>query len=258
MKSSPTFSIVIPTFNRPYELIRSLNSVEKQTFKDYEVIVVDDGSTEKIDHEQLKGFNFKINYIQNHENLGAATARNIGIKAALGKYISFLEDDDEYCETFLEDSLNVLSENPNISITWCSVQYINNSCYVDPPEKTEVFKKKIDIFKKLLSIGIGHGVTIRSSHINKQQNFFDEKIKVVEDTDFFIRLLSKGFTPYFISGKAKVKVHNHDKIRMTSPEFNNLRVKESKILLKKYEGFFTEFPALKQQLENHIAYLEGN
>ncbi|WOE33281.1 MULTISPECIES: glycosyltransferase family 2 protein [unclassified Acinetobacter] len=257
MYTNPTFSIIIPTFNRPNELVRCLDSVSIQTFKDYEVIVVDDGSKKKIDEELLNNYKFKVTYINNTVNLGAASARNIGIKAATGKYLSFLDDDDEYCETFLEDSLSVLNKNPEITLTWCSVRYVNPTGYIDPPEIQEIFVKKIDVFKKLLSIGIGHGVTIRASHINRMKSVFDENIRLVEDTDLFIRLLSSGLVPYFIAGKAKVKVHNHDKTRMTSSNFNFLRAKESKFLLKKHEEFFSKYPSLKKQLESHIVYLEG-
>lgn len=258
MNNNPIFSIVIPTFNRPNELFRSLSSISLQTVKDVEVIVVDDGSTNKIDIELLKKFNFKIKYIECKKNLGAASARNIGVKAALGRYISFLDDDDEFCVDFLENTMNILESNLQISLTWCAVHYINNNmeCSYHPENNNEFLENKIELFQKLLSVGIGHGVTIRSSDINNKTGLFDERFKLVEDTDFFLKILSEGHMPYYISHKATVKVHNHNKLRMTSSKFNRLRAEESKILLNKHAIFFNEYPFLKKQLENHIIYLE--
>lgn len=258
MNSNPLFSIVIPTFNRPNELYRSLNSISLQTIKDIEVIIVDDGSNNKIDKELLKRFKFKIKYIECEKNLGAASARNKGINVATGKYISFLDDDDEFYEDFLENTMDILEENPNISLTWCAVDYINDNtkCSFHPENNNEFFKNEIEVFQKLLSVGIGHGVTIRSSNITNKTLLFDENFKLVEDTDFFLKILSEGRMPYYISHKASVKVHNHNKLRMTSSIFNKLRAEESKILLNKHGKFFNKYPLLKKQLENHITYLE--
>jgi glycosyltransferase involved in cell wall biosynthesis len=260
MRQRPLFSIIIPTYNRPKELIRSLESIAQQQIKNIEVIVVDDGSKQLVDTSLFKKYEFKIDYILKAKNQGAASARNTGIKAASGEYISFLDDDDEFCKDFLADSLAVLEQNPHIALTWCAVLYISDGqeYRYDIAAEAESIQDQHALFQKLLSVGIGHGVTIRAALLDMQQGLFDEKFKLVEDTDFFLKFLADGLMPFYIANKANVRVHNHDKLRMTSAEFNQLRIYESKILLQKHAGFFSNYPFFKQQLEYHIVCLQSS
>ena len=91
---TPLVSVIIPTFNRAEVVSRAVNSVLNQTFKDFECIVVDDGSTDETD-SVLRGFADKIKVIKT-ENRGVSAARNTGAKLAAGKYIAFLDSDDEW------------------------------------------------------------------------------------------------------------------------------------------------------------------
>lgn len=88
--TSPLLSIIIPTYNRPYLLTRAVNSALDQTFDNFEVIVVDDASSEPIDLPD----NDRLRVIRLPENRGGAAARNLGTKAAKGSFINYLDDDD--------------------------------------------------------------------------------------------------------------------------------------------------------------------
>ena len=83
MNSLPTISVILPTYNRAKFIARAINSILNQTYTDYEIIVVDDGSVDNT-KEILKPYMGKIEYIY-HEHLGASAARNVGIKAAKGE-----------------------------------------------------------------------------------------------------------------------------------------------------------------------------
>lgn len=108
----PTVSVIIPTHNRPQLLARALSSVYDQTFTDFEVIVVDDGQSVK-NHFFLASYwrmpNFQ--YIETAKNTGGAATRNLGIKAAKGEFITFLDDDDEWLPTKLEKQVEALKNS---------------------------------------------------------------------------------------------------------------------------------------------------
>ena len=92
----PLISVIIPTYTREKFVTKAIDSVLKQSFRDYEIIVIDDGSTDNT-REILKAYANKIKYIY-QENSGVSSARNVGIQAARGLWISFLDSDDEWNE----------------------------------------------------------------------------------------------------------------------------------------------------------------
>jgi len=97
MNKNPKVSVIIPTYNRAHLIGRAIQSVLNQTYQDFELIVVDDGSTDNT-NEVIKEFSQKdkrILYIKHDKNKGGSAARNTGIKAARGEYIAFQDSDDE-------------------------------------------------------------------------------------------------------------------------------------------------------------------
>ena len=109
-------SVIIPTYNRVNLLNRAINSVLRQTFSDFEVIVVDDSSEDdtKAVVETLK--DPRIRYICHDENRGAAAARNTGIRVSRGEHIAFLDSDDEWLSKKLELQIDALTKNPEYYI----------------------------------------------------------------------------------------------------------------------------------------------
>jgi len=96
MIKNPTISVIIPTYNRANFIDVAIKSVLNQSYQDFEIIIVDDGSTDNTE-EIVKNFNdFRINYFFHKFNQGISAARNTGIKACQGKYIAFLDSDDEW------------------------------------------------------------------------------------------------------------------------------------------------------------------
>ena len=109
-------SIIVPTFNREKHLDTALRSVFNQTFVDFEVIVVDDGSTDGTEAvvEQYQGFYpEKVRYFY-QSNRGPGSARNLGIQKAVGEYIAFLDSDDVWDSRKLGHQVSFLEENPDI------------------------------------------------------------------------------------------------------------------------------------------------
>ncbi|MGH7773523.1 MAG: glycosyltransferase family 2 protein [Candidatus Binatia bacterium] len=119
--ASPFVSVVIPTHNRAPLLSRAINSVLVQTFSDYEIIVVDDGSTDHTREiiEQFRGA--RMRYVRLERNCGASRARNVGIQAAQGEWVAFLDSDDEWLPRKLELQVGRLRESngSHATVVYC-------------------------------------------------------------------------------------------------------------------------------------------
>jgi glycosyltransferase involved in cell wall biosynthesis len=113
--TTPEISAIIPAYNAGRFINRTIDSILAQTFKDYELIVVDDGSTDNT-AEIVKSYGSKVKYIY-QPNAGDGPARNTGIKAAAGKWLAFLDHDDEWLPEKLDTQMKLLSADPDLR--WC-------------------------------------------------------------------------------------------------------------------------------------------
>lgn len=116
-KKNPTVSIIIPIYNRKKLFKRAFNSVLNQSFIDYELIVVDDGSTDKF-HNNLFEFmlhDYRIKFLK-HSNRGTPLSLNAGIEISTGKYITFLDSDDEYGKEHISKRVKYMNRNRNVDI----------------------------------------------------------------------------------------------------------------------------------------------
>jgi glycosyltransferase involved in cell wall biosynthesis len=112
-------SVVIPAFNAGGFIRRAIDSVLSQTYLDYEIIVVDDGSTDNT-AEVVKSYSSKVRYIY-QKNAGDGPARNTGIAAAKGDWIAFLDHDDEWLPEKLQLQIDLLNRHPDLR--WCAANY---------------------------------------------------------------------------------------------------------------------------------------
>ena len=127
-------SVVIPTYKRSDKIERAIKSVINQTYKNLEIIVVDDNAKNKEEREKTRNIVKKyknVKFIENKENLGGALTRNIGIENALGDYIAFLDDDDEYVNSKIEKQLKLLKEkvkeNRKVGMIYCYKNILDNN-----------------------------------------------------------------------------------------------------------------------------------
>ena len=117
------FSVIIPTYNRASFVTKAVDSVLRQTFKDYEIIVVDDGSTDTTT-QALEQYGRAITIIHQVNN-GVSAARNAGIRKATGRWIAFLDSDDEWKENYLARQSEQIRCNPNV------IAFITNAINID-------------------------------------------------------------------------------------------------------------------------------
>ncbi len=259
----PVITVVIPTYNRPEMLARALNSLVRQSFESFDVVVVDDASSLNIAsivccyEDRLN-----IQVIRNKRNCGAAVSRNRGIDQACGQLVAFLDDDDEYLPHFLAHCWHSLSESAdNIGFCWSGV--INRHYRADKPVRDSIrlipehlslpTADNLLLFQEVLSVGTGFGVAVKAPLI-RQLGGFNEALETVEDTEFFTRLIAAGYKPLPLTG-ANLILHHHDAMRMTSVDKHQTRIGEINWLLTRYPEFYHQFPSLREQLMNHIQTL---
>jgi len=181
---TPLVSIITPCYNSERYIAKAIESVINQTFIDWELIIIDDKSTDNslsIIKEFLK-IEPKIKLIEQDINIGAANARNIGIKNAIGEYISFLDSDDIWLPEKLEKQIKYMRDN-NILLTYCSYYTIDEN---DNIKNIRRAKDKVDFNDILKSNFIGNSTAIYNAKILGKRYF--ENIHH-EDYLYWIRII---------------------------------------------------------------------
>ncbi len=195
--SNPLFSIIIPSYNRKFEVTQTVNQLKKQNYSNYEVIVIDDCSTDKLAQEH---FDTSVTVITNTINRGAATSRNIGVISAKGKWIVFLDDDDEFLANKLSELSTIIDENPNINFIYhkALIKMINESIEYETKPESDI--EQLTLENMLISNQVGGtSVFTIKKLLFEQSNGFNAKLSALEDYEFLIRLTkTEGFKPYYI------------------------------------------------------------
>ena len=197
---------IIPTFNRGYCLAESIQSVLDQNFSDFELIVVDDGSTDNTAEviEQFSG----IHKIRIKKNRGVSFARNLAVKQARGEWIAFLDSDDLWERDKLAIQMNWVECNPDYHAVYTDEIWIRNGVRVNAMKKHRKYSG--DIFRHCLPLCIvsPSSVLLRNELLNKFGGF-DESMPVCEDYDLWLRI-SMSFPFHFIEEKLIVKRGGHE------------------------------------------------
>jgi len=190
INQAPKVSVILPTYNRAHIIEKAIQSVLKQTYQDFEIIIIDDGSkddTEKI----IRGFQEKdnrIKYIRFEENKGAAAARNAGINMSKGEYITFQDSDDEWVIDKLEKQMKVIETSSENIVVYCGFWRI------DGDEKTyipdiNISNREGNIHKELLKRNFIDTPSILLLKKNLEKiGMFDENLSRLQDWDLAIRL----------------------------------------------------------------------
>jgi glycosyltransferase involved in cell wall biosynthesis len=202
----PKVSVIIPTYNRLPMLKEAVNSVLAQDFEDFELIVVDDGSTDGT-IEEIRKFGGRVRLLQHPENRGVSAARNKGILHAKGKYVAFLDSDDQWVKGKLKIQVTFLDENPHYPLCYTDEIWIRRGKRVNPMVKHAKYSGWI--FEKCLPLCIisPSSAMMRKTLFSKV-GLFDEALPVCEDYDFWLRV-SARFPIFFINKKLIIKRGGH-------------------------------------------------
>lgn len=179
-------SIIIPVYNQYKKLLACLDSIKKQSFTDYEVILVNDGSTD-ISEKEIKNSitHFSSSIFLSQDNRGAPTARNGGFTNSTGDYVIFCDADIIMRPAMLAKMVNVLDNNPDISYVYSSFKF--------GWKKFKLWEFDAEKLKKM--------PYIHTTSLIRREHFpdWDESIKRLQDWDLWLTMLEQGHTGKWIS-----------------------------------------------------------
>ena len=230
----PAVTVIIPTFNREQFLKEAVDSVLSQTYDDFELIVVDDGSTDKT-KKMLQDYGQRLTYIF-QENRGVGTARNRGIAEAKGELISFLDSDDLWKRDKLSIQTDLMKSQKGVMISFTDEIWIRKGVRVNPMKKHQ--KHSGRIYEKCLPLCIisPSSVMIRRELFDTV-GLFDETLSVCEDYDLWLRISSR-YPVFFIDKKLIVKRGGHPD-QLSNRSWGNDRFRVT-ALLKMLKGNYLD------------------
>ena len=188
---SPAVSIIIPTYNRAALLGRSIRSVLAQSYTDFELLVIDDGSTDET-HDVVAGFgDRRIRYIPLARNTGAGAARNVGIRAARGKFLAFQDSDDEWLPSKLAKQMAAYERGSSrLGVVYSDMQRVlrdgSKAYFAAPSVRSARLINPFQWFYQVCNLGVQSAV-IRREYLD-EAGHFNEAMPALEDLEMFIRL----------------------------------------------------------------------
>jgi glycosyltransferase involved in cell wall biosynthesis len=183
----PKISVIVPAYNAEATIETALNSILRQSYSDIEVIVVDDASDDRTSLVLGKIKDSRVRLLRHHRNRGAAAARNTAIRNAKGKYVAFLDADDEWLPEKLREQLKFLEVAPPITRSCCTSHFLERSI----GGNTRVIEQNpsADSFERLLlGCDLSPGTTLFArKDCFDDVGFFDESMRRLEDWDWLLR-----------------------------------------------------------------------
>ena len=204
--SPPQVSVVAPTFDRREVLPRALDSVLAQTFSDWELIVVDDGSTDAT--ADMVKHDYSDAHLLIQENRGVSAARNAGIAAARGEWIAFLDSDDAWLPEKLDRQMGALEAEPGHRLCHTDEIWIRNGQRVNPMEKHAKAGGRIYLMCLPLCC-ISPSSVVMHRDLLKETGGFDETFEVCEDYDLWLRVPARD-PVLFVEEKLLYKHGGHE------------------------------------------------
>ena len=217
----PFISVIIPTYNRSHCIAEAIDSVAGQSYKNHEIIVVDDGSTDDT-ARLLAGYDGRLTALR-MQHAGPSAARNAGIRAARGDYIAFLDSDDLWTPRKLEQQIGFFAKTPDACICQTQEIWIRNGMRVNPMKKHKKYSGWI--FKQCLPLCIvSPSAVMLHRSIFDRVGLFDETLPACEDYDLWLRI-APHYPIYLIDKPLIIKRGGHDDQQSrTVPTLDRLRI----------------------------------
>jgi glycosyltransferase involved in cell wall biosynthesis len=253
--SEPIVSVVIPAYNRAKLLQRAIDSAVIQRIENIEIIVVDDGSADQTIQliENLGRSDPRIRLERHIHNKGEAAARNTGVRAARGRYIAFLDSDDEWLPGKLSAQLELLQQSPPAVAAAITGQMIVDldggaSEVCDWTDKLPI--SGLNLLKLGCGIGMGNTFMVRSDVFAKV-GYFDESLPLFVDLDWLCRFLE-----YFEIAKVNQVLIRYYKAPMRKGEFVENAVGKFVKLNSRYLSRYSWFERIRirSQFYNYISF----
>ena len=252
--NKPLVSVILPTYNRARLVSRSINSVLNQTYNNYELIIIDDGSTDNT-KQIINSFNDnRIVYLKHNHNKHASAARNTGIAKSKGELIAFLDDDDQWLPKKLEKQIALIQKlPPKVGLIYCWMDYYNNEKLIHkhrPKLQGSVFPMVLDQQR----IGGCPTLLIRKE-ILINMGGFDITIRRGNDGDLIRRICKKYDVDFVPEVLVKVNVgHGYSSIGSSSKESIKNAIYGQKVKFTKFKSELESLPKQKSKIYSYIGY----
>ena len=238
-------SVIIPTYNRADLIEETINSVLNQTYQNFEILIIDDGSTDNTKAVVGSFKNNRIRYIwQKHGGFPGLT-RNNGIKVARGEYVAFLDSDDLWLPQKLDKQIDAFEKNPNILLVSTNgIKFPSN--YVQ--KFFSIQDNKIMFFRELLkkNLVITSSILMKRSVI-KNIGLMDESLRNMQDYDYWLKILKYKDKSILILRNILIKYRIHES-NITEQNLN----KYPKYLLKRYKIYLYIYSKFHDYDQNYI------
>lgn len=195
-------SIIIPNYNGAKFVCETIDSVLKQTYKNFEIIIVDDGSSDS-SPQIIRNYIDKDNriklYHRNTKNKGASVCRNIGIEKSTGDYIIFLDSDDILSETCIEKRIQIMQNSPSLDFAVFNMA-VFHAILGDTDITINKYSEKNEYLKMFIEYNLPWAITCpiwQASFLKKNDIRFDERYQRLQDPEFHAKILMK-FSPEFM------------------------------------------------------------
>lgn len=240
-------SVIVPVYNVEKYIVKCLESIVNQNYKDFELLLVNDGSKDNsinlaLDYLKNKAITYQV---INKENGGLASARNAGLKAAKGEYISFIDSDDYIAKDFIKE-LKESIDNNDVDFAFCNFEYVKEQKEpTNSNDKTNHMFKKEELLVSFLRRTISFVVPsmmFKKEFIEKNKLFFDEEIRFSEDQPFIWNVIlhsdnsvyiNKKMYGYYIRENSIMTSTKYEKIINSFNEYKNYIT----ILFKNYPEY---------------------
>jgi glycosyltransferase involved in cell wall biosynthesis len=226
--SNPLVSVIIPTYNRGWILSEAIDSVLNQEFEDFELIVVDDGSTDNT-WEILDAYGRDIIALR-QSNQGVSAARNRGISEAIGQLVAFLDSDDLWLPGKLSRQVDFFYSTPDALVSQTEEIWIRNGVRVNPGKRHQKYSGMI--FERSLELClVSPSAVMIKKKLFDRVGLFDESLKACEDYDFWLRI-SCTFPVHLIDTPLIVKRGGHPDQLSKAPGLDKFRIQALKKIIE--------------------------
>jgi glycosyltransferase involved in cell wall biosynthesis len=246
----PAISVIIPTHNRVAMLGRALKSVFAQNFPRFEVIVVNDGSSDATAASLAQFTDQRLRTIHHPRALGAAAARNAGLKIARAPLVAFLDDDDEQLPGFLAETVRAHATRPQVDMCWTGVIYRQP----DGSEETLDWSRWAGSKRFVNRLAGCCGISFRTDWL-RSAGGFDTSFRITEDTDLFMRLV-EAEARWRCINRPLMRVYVHPGSSLSRSGNSELHIEHIRRLFERHGPLIDSDPLIWRQyhgaLANHL------
>ena len=261
----PSFSVIIPLYNKESHILDTLTSVFNQCYTDYEIIVVNDGSTDNSWNkvEYLKNPKLRI---YNQEKLGVSQARNFAMQQAQGEYFAFLDADDLWEENHLQDLFQLTLDHPNCGLYCTNYTYDYGSGFIVKPifptlPKNNNWKGIVsDFFSASIKFRIATTISVAiPKDIINSVGLFDTNFTSGQDTDYWTRIALIHPVAFTKQTSAVINIDADNRISNTHPSKRKfmtfekfLEDEKTNTSLKKFNDMYRAELAIKHKIVGEL------